>query len=197
MKIIGITGPTGAGKTTALLELEKLGAYVIDCDALYHELLESSENLRSDIERRFPQTVKDGKLDRKKLGACVFGDKSAMEDLNMITNAYIKQEINRIIKKKTEEKVQIIAIDAIRLIESGLSSMCDMTVSIIAPYDIRAKRIMAREKISFDYAMLRIKAQPSDEFFEKNSDYILLNDCDSIEEFKRKSSEFFRKILSE
>ena len=77
-KIIGITGPTGAGKTTALNEVEKLGGAVIDCDAVYHELLESDIALQSKLEELFgPLRGEDGTIDRKKLGAIVFGPSSS------------------------------------------------------------------------------------------------------------------------
>ena len=84
-KIIGITGPTGAGKTTALNEVEKLGGAVIDCDAVYHELLESDIALQSKLEELFgPLRGEDGTIDRKKLGAIVFGDPEKLELLNTV-----------------------------------------------------------------------------------------------------------------
>ena len=84
-KIIGITGPTGAGKTTALNEVEKLGGAVIDCDAVYHELLESDIALQSELEELFgPLRGEDRAIDRKKLGTIVFGDPEKLELLNTV-----------------------------------------------------------------------------------------------------------------
>ena len=86
MTVIGITGPTGAGKTTALRELEKLGGCVLDTDALYHELLESDTALQHELRERFgDMTGEDGRFDRKKLGKVVFHSKAALEDLDRMT----------------------------------------------------------------------------------------------------------------
>ena len=90
MKIIGITGPTGAGKTTALGALRELGAWMIDADEVYHRLLEESAPLREALTARFGDIQdKSGKIDRKKLGNVVFGDPTALSDLNAITHRFI------------------------------------------------------------------------------------------------------------
>ena len=96
MKIIGITGPTGAGKTTALGALRELGAWMIDADEVYHRLLEESAPLREALTARFGDIQdKSGKIDRKKLGNVVFGDPAALSDLNAITHRFIGEEIDR------------------------------------------------------------------------------------------------------
>ena len=97
MKRIGITGPPGAGKTTALGALEELGACVIDADAVYHRLLEESAPLRTALAGRFGPGILDreGKVDRKALGGVVFGDPEALADLNAITHRLILAAIER------------------------------------------------------------------------------------------------------
>ena len=193
--IIGITGGTGTGKTTALGVLETLGAFVIDCDKLYHELLENCSGLKTDIEARFPGVVTEGKLDRKKLGTVVFADKKALSELNAITHRYITAEIGKQITREKTAGRRLFAIDAIALIESELAGMCDITVAVTAPVEVRARRIMAREGIDWDYAMLRIKAQQPDEYYTRNCGYTLVNDSDSAVEFHRKAAAFFKNIL--
>lgn len=85
MVLIGITGPTGAGKTTLLREVEALGGAVIDCDAVYHELLEHDPILQHELERRFgPLRGENGSIDRKRLGAIVFGDPEKLAQLNAV-----------------------------------------------------------------------------------------------------------------
>ena len=95
MHIVGITGGTGCGKTTALMELERQGALVIDCDAVYHELLASNTAMLAEINARFPGTIENGTLQRKRLGAVVFADAAALDDLNAITHRYVRAEVQR------------------------------------------------------------------------------------------------------
>ena len=87
--ILGITGGTGCGKTTLLKEIQKLGGLVLDCDAIYHELLRTDAAMLRAIENRFPGVVEAGLLNRKKLGAIVFTDEQALLDLNAITHSAV------------------------------------------------------------------------------------------------------------
>ena len=169
--IIGITGGTGCGKTTLLDLIRDRGGLVLDCDAIYHELLRTDPSLLQAIENRFPGTVENGQLQRKKLGAIVFADSKALQDLNHITHSAITAEVLRHLS--TQPKLA--AIDAIALFESGLNKFCDVTVAITAPTEDRVSRLMARDGISEDYARSRIAAQPSNEEFTARCDYTLEN----------------------
>ena len=111
--IIGITGGTGCGKTTLLREIQDRGGLVLDCDAVYHELLTRDMVLLNAIEARFPGVVEDGQLQRKKLGAIVFSDAAALGDLNTITHGAIRAEVLR----RLETAPRLAAIDAIALFE--------------------------------------------------------------------------------
>ena len=187
--IIGITGGTGSGKSTLLHLIEDLGGLVLDCDAIYHELLQTDTALLSAIELRFPGTVTDGSLDRKKLGAIVFADKNALQELNHITHAAVKQEVLR----RLASKPNLVAIDAIGLFEGELDSLCDVTVAIIAPAEDRIRRIMARDGISEEYAHSRIAAQHTDDWFASRCDYVLENNG-TVEDFQAKCIAFFRVL---
>jgi len=178
MTIVGITGGTGCGKTTALNELEKLGALILDCDAVYHELLEKSEQLIDELDRRYPGVVTDGVLDIKALGRIVFSDENELKDLNSITHRHIGQDVDRRLRQWAMEGGEIAAIDAIELISSGIGSKCKATVGIVANREARIKRIMARDNISREYASLRVDAQKPDSYFEENCTYIARNDGD-------------------
>jgi len=196
MTIIGITGPTGAGKTTALKELEKLGGAIIDADAVYHELLASNHALRDELEDRFgPLTDGLGHFDRKKLGTIVFADPAAMAGLNAIANRYITAEIRGRLEQAERAGCPAAAIDAIRLFESGLAELCSATLAITAPPEVRIRRIMAREGISEDYARSRVAAQQRDEYYVSKCGYTLVNDCAAPEEFAARARALFEEIL--
>ena len=160
MKVIGITGPTGAGKTTALNALVSLGGRIIDADAVYHTLTRTSQPMRQELEARFgPVYTPQGELDRKKLGAVVFQDPQALADLNAITHRYVGQAVAQQVAEAEADGVPVVGIDAIGLLESSLVNHCHRTVAVTAPEELRVKRIMAREGISEEYARLRVAAQ--------------------------------------
>ena len=196
MTIIGITGPTGAGKTTALNELVKLGGCIYDADAVYHDLLKSSTALRRELEDRFgPLTDEQGEFQRKKLGAIVFADPEALADLNAISHRYVVAAIQEQLHKAQKQGTACAAIDAIALFESGLDKLCQATVAITAPPEIRVRRIMVREGISEEYARSRVAAQNPDDFFTSRCGYTLINDCIAPEEFAVRAKILFESIL--
>jgi dephospho-CoA kinase len=172
--IIGITGGSGCGKTTLLDIIREKGGLVLDCDALYHRLLQEDPALPAAIEARFPGVVENGQLQRKKLGNIVFSDASALKDLNKITHTAVKQEVQR----QLSLHEGLAAIDAIGLFEGDLAALCDVTVAITAPEEMRVQRLMAREGISQEYARSRIAAQRSSAEFAALCQHTLENDGD-------------------
>ncbi len=197
MKLIGITGPTGAGKTTALGALEELGTVIIDADAVYHRLLAESAALRAALAERFGREILDGAggLDRKRLGAVAFSKGQSLSDLNKITAGFICKELERLCAQ-AEAEGRNAAIDAIRLIESGVGTRCGAIVGVLAPKELRIRRIMAREGISYEYALSRVEAQPEDAFFRRHCQYILYNDAAKTREaFRAEALRLFRRLL--
>lgn len=176
LKIIGITGGTGGGKTTVLKELAGIGALIIDCDELYHEMLKFSVELLSDIENEFSGVVVDGSLDRKALGERVFSDAKALQTLNTITHSHITAKVEKRLADWAMQGGEFAAIDAIALIESGMGERCDAVIGVISERETRIERIMQRDNISREYAELRVDAQKDNAFFEENCDRIIRND---------------------
>lgn len=187
--ILGITGGTGCGKTTLLNLLKDRGGLVLDCDAIYHDLLKTDKGLLAAIECRFPGTVVDGTLQRKKLGSLVFSDPQALLDLNTITHGAVKTEVLR----RLEAKPDLAAIDAIALFEGGLAPLCDVTVAVTAPREDRIVRLMARDGISREYAESRIDAQHTDSWFRERCDYVLEN-TGEFDAFATKCLAFFARL---
>ena len=193
--IVGITGPTGAGKTSALRALEQLGGCVLDCDAIYHDMLRSDDGLRRAITDAFGRVfAADGQLDRQKLGTLVFGDPQQLERLNTIIYAHLPRELER---RMAASPAPIIGIDAINLVESGLSKLCDRTLAVLAPVEDRIRRIMARDGISDEYARLRVAAQKDDAFYRTHCTDILENTSPAPEAFQKTALLFFQRLLAD
>lgn len=187
--IIGITGGTGCGKTTLLNCIRDAGGLILDCDAIYHELLVSDKDMLAAIDARFPGTVENGALNRKKLGSIVFSDEQALLDLNAITHSAVKQEVLR----RLEQKPALAAIDAIGLFEGGLAEYCDVTVAVTAPEQQRIQRLMARDGISEEYARSRIAAQHSQDWFSSRCDVTLENSGD-LQSYYSKCLDFLSEL---
>ena len=193
--ILGITGGTGCGKTTVLRTLEEMGALILDCDAVYHQMLRTDAELLREIDEAFPGVVTGGVLDRKALGAVVFHDKAALAELNRITHGHIGREIDRRLANWAMAGGKLAAIDAIELFGGGLARRCKATFGVLADREKRIGRIMARDGISREYALLRIQAQRPDSYFEGLCDHILRNDG-SPEEFEMECKKLFKEILN-
>ena len=191
--LIGLTGGTGAGKSSALAALEDLGGTVLDCDAVYHQMLRTDPALREAITAAFgPVFCPDGSLDRQKLGTLVFSDHAALDRLNAIVYEYLPPELLRRAQGHT-----LVGLDAISLMESGLGRLCACTVAVLAPAEDRVRRIMSRDGISEDYARLRISAQQPDAFYRERCSHILENNCATPAQFRDQARIFFRSMLRE
>lgn len=194
LTILGITGGTGCGKTTALRTLEELGALIIDCDAVYHGLLIENKEMLAEIDSAFPGVVTGGVLDRKALGAVVFSNTEALARLNGITHSYVGREIDRLLESWALSGGRLAAIDAIELFGGNLARRCKATFAVLADRDKRIERIMARDGISREYAALRVDAQKPDSYFEEKCDYILKNNS-TEEEFREKCRSKFLEVI--
>lgn len=194
LTLVGITGGSGCGKTTALKVLERMGALIVDADEVYHYLCAESEEMRRELTDSFGDVYKDGKLDRKALGAIVFSDAGALKNLNKITHKYVSKEIQRRLENHAMNGGTLAAIDAIALLEGAFASRTAFNVAITAPTEARVERLLKREGISEEYARSRIAAQRPNEYFQEKCDYTLHNGG-SREEFECVCNKFFAEVL--
>jgi len=194
--ILGLTGGTGAGKTSALKAVEDLGGLALDCDAVYYELLNTDPGLRDAIAGAFGSQVfnPNGALNRKALGELVFGDNDRLDQLNDIVFRFLRPELERRIDAF---QGKLCALDAINLFESGIDRLCDCTVAVTSPIEMRVRRIMERDGIDEKYARLRVSAQQQDDYFREKCDRELSNTAETPKAFREAAKEFFIRLIEQ
>ena len=173
--IIGITGSSGAGKSTVC---EILEAYykvtIINADKVARKLSKRGTNYVIDIISKFGKSIVDenGELKRRKLAEIIYNDSKKREELNKCTFKYIKKEIERQIKKA---QTDTIIIDAPLLFESELNKICDKVIGVISNRELQIERIVARDDIDYEDAEKRLNAQQTNEFYMNKCDAIIEN----------------------
>ena len=175
-KIIGLTGQSGAGKSTVTKVFEGYGVKAIDADTLAHLALKT-EKCKENLRAAFGEGIFDenGEVVRKALAKSAFATKESTELLNRCTHPVIVELSKEAFEKARAEGYKGVVFDAPTLFESGLDSMCVEVVSVIADKDVRAKRIMQRDNLTFDEAILRLNAQHPDEFYTEKSKFVIEN----------------------
>ena len=176
-RVIGLTGGSGSGKSVAAKIFKEFGAVIIDTDKISHEITNSDEKVLSEIKKVFSDKVfENGKLLRKALAGVVFSDKEALLKLNKILHPVITEKVKEIIDK-THGKV--VVIDAPVLFEvKEIVDLCDETVAVCAPDEMRINRIMTRDGISRKQAENRIYSQMPQEKLAEMTDAVFTNDGD-------------------
>ena len=195
IKIVGITGPSGSGKSLLCKYITEAGIPCINADEVYHSMLTPPSRCLDAIAKEFGGGVilSDGSLDRAARASAVFGDTEKLDLLNKTVLPLVIAEIKELISGLEEASHTAVAVDAPTLVESGFHRECDLVVSVIAPPDKRIERIRARDGISDEKASLRISAQKDDDFYTSASDVTLINDTDdSI--FAREASSLIERI---
>lgn len=175
MKVIGVTGSSGSGKSTVSKIIQKeLNAKLIVADEIVKKMQEPGEEyFEKTIELLGSKYLnRDGKLNRRKVADLIFRDEEKREEINELTKKYIVTEIIRQIENSTSE---YIVIDVPLLVESGLNKICNIVIGVISNFEEQIKRICFRDNIAKEEAIIRLNIQPNNDFYKKNVDYIVEN----------------------
>lgn len=177
MKIYGLTGKTGAGKSTVSKILSEKGFFVIDGDLLARKITEKGSPVLFELAKVFGEDIIDeeGCLIRRLLAKKAFSSKEGTDNLNRITHGAIHKEIEKEIEKGKNSGFEKCVIDAAALLESPSRGLCEKMIVVTAPEEIRLERILERDCISKEEALTRIKAQKSDEYYLESADIIIRN----------------------
>ncbi len=178
MKVIGITGSSGSGKTTISEILGKRqDTKVINADKMAKELTNLKTEYFSEIIAAFQNyniVLENGNLNRAKLADLIYHDKSSLEKLNQITFKHLLPKIEQEIQN-LDETIKLIVIDAPLLFEAKLDKFCDTTIAVETTQDVKIKRICERDKIPEEVAKDRLRIQKSNEFYTQNANYVIEN----------------------
>ena len=171
-KVIGITGGIATGKSTIDNIIKSLGYQVIDSDDISKRLSQKGGCVYEAIVANFGKEYLDslGEIDRQKLGKLIFNDANAKELLNSISHPLIVEEIKKEVAISANE---MIFVDIPLLFESQLAYLCDKIICVYVPQKIQLKRLMARDKITRDYAIAKINSQMDLEIKKDQSDYVI------------------------
>ncbi len=175
-KLVGLTGKTGAGKSTVSAHLKEKGAYIIDGDIVARNVLVDDDSLLNDLKKEFGECVMnlDGTLNRRALAKVAFSTPEKTEKLNSIMHP----TINEVIFKEAEKAFltfDVVIVDAAAIIESGFTKKCDYLIVVHAPVEIRKERIMMRDNLAEEDATVRINGQKDDEFYLSQADFVIDN----------------------
>ena len=189
--LIGLTGQSGAGKSTVSEIFKENGFFVINADLVSKAVADSEVGMTA-LKKAFGEEYfENGKLNRKKLGALVFENKEMLDKLNNTLLPIISEEIQKMIEKSDSP---LVLLDAPTLFESGIDKNCDVVISVIAPKNVLINRIMERDSLSFNDAEKRISSEFSEEFFKENSQIVIENNS-TLENLKSNAETALNNLL--
>jgi dephospho-CoA kinase len=196
--VVGLTGQTGAGKSTVSKFFADSGYTIINADLIAREVMDKGTECLAEVVGAFGDKIlrEDGSLDRKALASIVFSDKKELERLDSISYPHITRRLKKLVDIYSAEGKKFILLDAPTLFESKSYKFCNLIVSVVAPPEIREQRIIMRDGITPEQARMRMGSQHSEEFFRKHSDFIICNDG-SEENLKEVSADVIEKINTE
>lgn len=194
--VIGLTGQTGAGKSTVSKVFVQNGFRLIDADSISRHVVARGSHCLADLQECFTDAIltPDGELDRKVMASIAFSDHRKLEMLNTIMYPYIVGEILRMIHRFSQQNHKLILLDAPTLFESRADDFCDLIISVVAKPELRMQRIMERDHISEKAAQQRMEMQLTEEFFRLHSDTVLENNS-SFSELWDAAQELSAKLI--
>lgn len=185
MKIIGITGGIGAGKSTILNILrEEHEAYILEADRIAHRLMEPGQSAYQKIVSRFTDRIlaPDGTIDRKKMAETVFSDPVQLEELNGIVHPEVKHDILSVIEQERRQgRIKLLVIEAALLIEDGYKEICDEMWYVYTSQEMRIRRLMNSRGYSREKCEAVMRQQSSEAFYRGNCDAVIENNGDLTE----------------
>ena len=190
-KLIGLTGQSGAGKSTVAEVFAKLGAYVINADMIVAELYNAGSPCLKAVAAEFGQDIlkPDGTLDRKLLAQRAFASRERTNALNRLVHPFVAARLFELLRGAEG----IVVFDAPQLFEADADVICDAVVAVTADKDIRINRIIKRDSLSEEQAMLRVNAQYGEEYFRARADYIIENNFDE-ESLRTQAEKVYNKL---
>ncbi|MBP7868636.1 MAG: dephospho-CoA kinase [Firmicutes bacterium] len=199
MIIVGLAGQSGVGKSTVAGMFAGRGAACLDVDGVARETVRPGSPVLAEIERAFgPECLlPGGGLDRRRLGRRVFSDPVALDLLNRITHPALVREVTGWIAglRANEKPPPVAVIDAAVLFESGLAELADAVVVVVAGEEAQAERIAARDGITAEEALARVRAQRPIEEMVKRADFVIRGDC-SLEQTEAQVDKVWRTLVS-
>lgn len=192
--IIGLTGPTGSGKSSFSALAENKGIYVIDCDKISRQVTDRDSECLLKLSEAFGEDIiKDGELDRKLLAARAFSDEGKKKLLEDIIFPFILSSVLEKIKKSESETI---LLDAPTLYESGINELCGDVIAVLSDKNIRKQRIIKRDSLTEEQADIRINAGKNDDFYLQKTKYIIYNNSTETE-FLGKCEEILNILMEE
>ena len=184
MRVFGLTGKSGAGKSYAAAIFEKNGFYIVDGDVIAREITLSGSPVLGRLSERFGKDIvrDDGSLDRKLLAERAFSSEENRLALNEITHGEIDKVISEKLEEAEKEGYSFALIDAAALLESPSKKRCEKIIVVHAEKNVRLKRIMGRDGIDEKDALIRINAQKDDEYYLSSADYVIENNDEFLAE---------------
>jgi dephospho-CoA kinase len=196
MKVIGLTGNIGCGKSVVARMFEELGARVIDADRIARLVVDPGEPAWKEIVKTFGKDIlnQDGTINRGRLGEIVFNDKEKRETLNGITHPRIIERIKELIEESGRENVEVVIVEAALIVEKGgMKPLINDLIVVTADEKAQIRRLMGRDRFSREAALSRIRSQIPLSEKVGLATYVIDN-SGTLEETRRQVEEVWKRI---